>query len=54
MISEQLIDELGLILKEEYALELNSEKVKELAIILLNFFEILNKIAKKEVATYGK
>lgn len=44
MVSQQLIAELGVIIKEDYGIELQPHAVAEVANNLVNFFELLAKI----------
>lgn len=42
-LSQSTIQELGIILKEEYNLKLNSKKLNEFAYFLINFFSAFQK-----------
>lgn len=47
MVSKQLVDELGLILAEEFQLKLDFPTVNRLANFLVSYFSISNKIKTK-------
>lgn len=44
MISRELVDELGVILKEEFNLELDQNRLNKLANFLVNYFQLLLQI----------
>ena len=44
MISKELVDELGVILKEEFSLELDQNRLNKLANFLVNYFQLLLQI----------
>lgn len=44
VISKELVDELGMILKEEFNLELDQNRLNKLANFLVNYFRLLLQI----------
>ncbi len=44
MVSPALVEELRIIIKEEYQVDLESEEASEMANTLVNFFNLLTKI----------
>lgn len=60
MVSPELVEELRMIIKEDYLIELQLQEVSEVANTLVNFFNLLTKIefeteeTNKEVRTGGK
>lgn len=51
MVSKELLEELELIVFEEYGIKLNKKEVSEFGTVLLGFFDLLIKIDKQE--NYG-
>jgi len=47
VISKELVDELGVILKEEFNLELDQNRLNKLANFLVNYFQLLLQINNK-------
>jgi hypothetical protein len=48
VISKELVDELGVILKEEFNLELDQNRLNKLANFLVNYFQLLLQINKSK------
>ena len=46
VVSKELVDELGVILKEEFNLELDQIRLNKLANFLVNYFQLLLQINK--------
>lgn len=44
MVSRELVEELRIIIKEEYQVDLEPEEASEIANTLVNFFNLLTKI----------
>ena len=45
MISQELLDELKVIIKEDYGVDLSSEVVSDIGYTLVGYFELLAKVA---------
>ncbi len=48
MVSPALVEELRIIIKEEYQMDLESEEASEVANTLVNFFNLLTKIESED------
>lgn len=50
MISQELLDELGTIMKEDYGIVIEKEDLLSFADMLVTFFQILSKVDGGQVA----
>ena len=50
MVSQRLIEELKVIIKEEFGVELDAEATKEVANTLVSYFDVLSKVEFQEYA----
>ncbi len=48
MVSPSLVEELRIIIKEDYQMDLESEEASEIANTLVNFFNLLTKIESED------
>lgn len=48
LVSKELVDELGVILKEEFEIKLDSNRLNKLANFLVSYFQILLQINKSK------
>lgn len=53
MVSLELVEELRMIIKEDYKVELSLQDAYEVANTLVNFFDLLAKIESEEVISDG-
>ena len=49
MVSQNLIEELRTIIKEDYGVELEIKEVREIAETLVNFFDILSEVEYQNI-----
>lgn len=49
MVSQELLDELQIIIKEDYKIELTPQEVSEVGNTLVNFFSLLADIYYKDI-----
>lgn len=48
MVSQELLEELGMIFKEDYQIDLQPQELSEIGNTLVNYFELLAKIDNEE------
>lgn len=53
MVSQELLEELKMIIKEDYQVELQPEEASEIANTLVHFFTLLEKMESENYAEQG-